>query len=251
MREAPIAHLSPPIRNNMNIILVGYGKMGRTIEKIALDRGHTVTAKIDVTNPEELNTAEGDIAIEFSQPGAAFDNITKCLERGIPVVCGTTGWLERKKEIEKLCQDCNGAFFYASNYSIGVNILFRLNEVLARMMNRFPQFEVGIDEIHHVEKKDKPSGTAITLAEGILRNLARKKNWTSEDSIDPSDLVINSFRIDDVPGTHVLKYNSGIEDIEMKHTAHSREGFARGAVLVAEWMPGKKGILGMNDFLDF
>lgn len=235
----------------MNIVLVGYGKMGRAIEKVALERGHRISAAIDLDNREELESAQGDVAIEFSNPEAAFENIRHCLERNIPVVSGTTGWLERKPEVEKICASCNGAFFYASNYSIGVNILFRLNEILARMMEHFPQFDVAIDEIHHAQKKDQPSGTAITLAEGVLQHLSRKKKWVNVDSSNPADLVINSFRIDDVPGTHVLKYNSGIEDIELKHIAHSREGFARGAVLVAEWIVGKTGVFNMNDFLKF
>lgn len=233
----------------MKIILVGYGKMGKTIEKIALERGHTITAKIDIDNSETLTTASGDVAIEFSQPDSAFRNITTCLEKGIPVVCGTTGWLERRDEVEALCDKNDGAFFYASNYSIGVNILFAMNDYLARMMNRFPKFDVAIDEIHHTEKKDAPSGTAISLADGLIKNLDRKKKWADHETSNPADVVINSFRIADVPGTHVLKYSSGIEDLEMKHTAHSREGFARGAVAIAEWIQGKKGILTMHDFL--
>lgn len=235
----------------MNIILVGYGKMGRAIEKVALERGHRISAAIDLDNREELESAKGDVAIEFSHPDAAYENIHRCLERSIPVVSGTTGWLKRKDEIEKICNARNGAFFYASNYSIGVNILFRLNEILAHIMEHFPQFDVAIDEIHHAEKKDQPSGTAISLAEGVLHQLSRKKKWVNTDSSNPADLVINSFRIDDVPGTHVLKYSSGIEDVELKHIAHSREGFARGAVLVAEWIVGKKGVFSMNDFLKF
>lgn len=235
----------------MKIILIGYGKMGKAIEKLAVERGHTISAKIDVSNQQDLLLAEGDVAIEFSQPDAAFNNIAMCLKRQIPVVCGTTGWLDKRAEIEQICFEHEGAFFYASNYSIGVNILFRLNEYLARMMNQFPQFDVSIDEVHHTEKKDKPSGTAISIAEGVIEYLDRKKKWVLDENPDTDSLVINSFRIADVPGTHVLKYSSGIEDIEVKHTAHSREGFARGALSVAEWIPGKRGVLSMDDFLKF
>jgi 4-hydroxy-tetrahydrodipicolinate reductase len=235
----------------MKIILLGYGKMGRTIEQIALDRGHDISARIDIGNQEELATAKGDVAIEFSHPSAAFDNVRAMLEREIPVVCGTTGWLERKSEIETLCKHTDGAFFYASNYSLGVNIFFRLNEYLSRVMQTFPEYEVELDEVHHVQKKDSPSGTAISLANGILKNISRKKKWVNGQSDLPSDLVIKSFRIADIPGTHVVKYNSPIDDIEIKHTAHSREGFATGAVLVAEWIRNKKGVLSMDDFLKF
>jgi 4-hydroxy-tetrahydrodipicolinate reductase len=174
-----------------------------------------------------------------------------CLENKLPVVCGTTGWLEKKGEIEKLVESCNGTFFYASNFSIGVNLFFRLNEQLAKMIHSLPQYDVSIDEVHHTEKKDAPSGTAITLAEGIMKHHSTKKKWTKRDSGNPEELVITSFRIDKVPGTHLVKYTSAIDDIEIRHIAHSREGFARGAVLVAEWLPGKKGVLGMEDFLKF
>jgi 4-hydroxy-tetrahydrodipicolinate reductase len=235
----------------MKIVLLGYGKMGRTIERIALDRGHEISGRIDIDNQDELTTVKGDVAIEFSHPSAAFDNVRRTLERNIPVVCGTTGWLERKSEIDTLCKEVDGAFFYASNYSLGVNIFFRLNEYLSRVMQTFPEYEVELDEVHHVQKKDSPSGTAISLANGILKNISRKKKWVNSDSDLPSDLVIKSFRIADIPGTHVVKYNSPIDDIEIKHTAHSREGFATGAVLVAEWIRNKKGVLSMDDFLKF
>jgi 4-hydroxy-tetrahydrodipicolinate reductase len=234
----------------MKILLLGYGKMGKTIEKIALERGHEIVGRIDVNNRNDIPT-KADVAIEFSQPEGAFDNVRFCLENRIPVVCGTTGWLERKGEIEKLTKSCNGTFFYASNYSIGVNIFFRLNEYLGKLMNTSPQYDVGIDEVHHTEKKDAPSGTAITLAEGIMKHFPQKKKWVKKETQNPKDLVITSFRIDQVPGTHLVKYFSAIDDIEIRHIAHSREGFARGAVLVAEWLPGKKGVLGMEDFLQF
>jgi 4-hydroxy-tetrahydrodipicolinate reductase len=235
----------------MKIILLGYGKMGKTIERIAHGRGHEISARIDIDNQHEFESVKGDVAIEFSHPDAAFENIQKALYKDIPVVCGTTGWLGRKSEIDDLCKKRGGAFFYASNYSLGVNIFFRLNEYLARIMNGFPDYNVELDEIHHTQKKDAPSGTAITLAEGIIRNVPRKEKWTNEESEEPSDLIIKSFRIADIPGTHVVKYNSPIDDIEIKHTAHSREGFATGAVLVAEWIKNKKGVLTMDDFLKF
>jgi 4-hydroxy-tetrahydrodipicolinate reductase len=235
----------------MNIILLGYGKMGKIIERIALERGHTITARIDVNNQHEFETAKGDVAIEFSHPDAAFDNVKKALLKNIPVVCGTTGWLTKKAELEALCKDKNGAFFYASNYSLGVNVFFKLNEYLARILNNFSEYDVMMDEIHHTEKKDAPSGTAITLAEGILKYVSRKKGWVNSNSPEPNDLAISSFRIDQVPGTHVVKYTSAIDDIEIKHIAHSREGFAKGAVMVAEWIKDKKGVLSMDDYLKF
>jgi len=235
----------------MNIILLGYGKMGKTIERIALERGHTISARIDVDNQHEFETIKGDVAIEFSHPDAAFENVKRTLLKGIPVVCGTTGWLSRKIEIEQLCKEKNGAFFYASNYSLGVNIFFKLNEYLAAMVSKFPEYDVAMDEVHHTEKKDAPSGTAITLAEGVLKHIHRKTKWVNEETENLSDLYIQSFRIADVPGTHVVKYSSPVDDIEIKHVAHSREGFAKGAVMVAEWIRDKKGILGMDDFLKF
>ncbi len=234
----------------MKILLFGYGKMGRTIDTIALERGHEIVGRIDVSNRDAIPT-KADVAIEFSQPEGAYDNVRFCLENGIPVVCGTTGWLERKSEIEKFTQSCNGTFFYASNFSVGVNIFFRLNEQLAKMIKNLPQYDVGIDEVHHTEKKDAPSGTAISLAEGIMKHFPYKKKWVKKDTQNPEDLLITSFRIDEVPGTHLVKYTSPIDDIEIRHIAHSREGFARGALLVAEWLPGKKGVLGMEDFLQF
>jgi 4-hydroxy-tetrahydrodipicolinate reductase len=235
----------------MEIILLGYGKMGKIIERIAKSRGHAVTARIDVDNAAEFHTAKGDVAIEFSHPDAAFENVKKCIERNLPVVCGTTGWLQRKPEIEALCKKQNGTFFYASNYSLGVNVFFKLNEYLARVMSNFSEYEINMDEIHHAEKKDAPSGTAITLAEGILRHVPRKKKWVNQKTMKTEELYIESFRIDQVPGTHVVKYESPIDDIEIKHIAHSREGFAKGAVTVAEWLKDKKGVFTMDDFLKF
>ena len=235
----------------MKIILLGYGKMGRTIEKIAINRGHEISARIDIDNQNELDEAEGDVVIEFSHPDSAFNNITKCLLRKLPIVSGTTGWLDRRSEVIDLCSQVDGTFFYASNYSLGVNLFFKVNEYLARIMNDFPEYEIEMDEIHHSEKKDAPSGTAISLAEGIIKNVARKKTWVSKKTIKADEIYIGSFRIDQVPGTHIVKYASPIDDIEIKHTAHSRDGFALGAVLVAEWAQNKKGVLSMDDFLKF
>ena len=235
----------------MRILLVGYGKMGRTIEKIALSRGHAIAGRIDIDNHHELSTAVADVAIEFSSPHAAFENVRSCLLSGIPVVCGTTGWLDRRKEIEQLTTEKAGAFFYASNYSPGVNIFFKLNEHLAKMMSAFSTYEISLDEVHHTQKKDAPSGTAITLAEGIMKHISQKKSWVNESTSDPQQLSIQSFRIDDVPGTHVVKYSSPVHDLEIKHIAHTREGFALGAVMVAEWIREKKGVLSMDDFLKF
>lgn len=235
----------------MKILLVGYGKMGKTIERVAKERGHEIAGKIDVDNLGDLATVQADAAIEFSHPDAAYNNVKKCIERNIPVVCGTTGWLARKGEVDQLTREKGSTFFYASNYSLGVNVFFKLNEQLARMMNRFDAYDVSIQEVHHVEKKDAPSGTAITLAEGIVKHLDRKQNWVKGSGGQPDEIEVQSFRIDDVPGTHVIKYASLIDDIEIKHTAHSREGFALGAVMVAEWIRGKKGVLNMDDFLKF
>ena len=235
----------------MKILLVGYGKMGKTIERVATERGHQISGRIDVDNLGDLEKAQADVAIEFSHPDAAYSNIRKCIERNIPVVCGTTGWLDRKPEVEAFTKEKGGTFFYASNYSLGVNLFFKFSEHLARIMNRFPAYDVSINEVHHAQKKDAPSGTAITLAEGVIRNLDRKKRWVKNSTENAADLEIQSFRIDDVPGTHVIKYNSDIDDIEIKHTAHNREGFALGAVMVAEWVREKRGILNMDDYLKF
>ncbi len=236
----------------MNLLLLGYGKMGKTIERIAIERGHRLAHIIDVQNLDtlkDINPDEVDAAIEFTQPESAFINLKTCIEKGIPVVSGTTGWLDRKSEIEKLCLQHQGAFFYASNYSIGVNIFFKLNQYLAKMMQGFPEYEIQIEEIHHTEKKDAPSGTAITLAEGILSENKSKTRWVNQPPTDDQQLEIISKRIGAVPGTHTVNYRSSVDDIQITHTAHSREGFALGAVLVAEWITDKKGNLSMEDFL--
>jgi 4-hydroxy-tetrahydrodipicolinate reductase len=236
----------------MNILLLGYGKMGKTIEQIALKRNHQVPYKIDIDNRSEflnLDKSSVDVAIEFSHPESAFENIKICLEKGIPVVSGTTGWLDKKPEIERLCREKNGAFFYSSNYSVGVNIFFHLNKILAKIMSGFPDYDVSMEEIHHTEKKDAPSGTAITLAEGVLENFPGKTGWVNQEVASKEELPILSKRIGKVPGTHTIFYNSPIDSIEIKHTAHSREGFAEGSVIAAEWLKGKNGIFGMDDML--
>jgi 4-hydroxy-tetrahydrodipicolinate reductase len=235
----------------MNILLIGYGKMGKTIESLAVKKGHRIAGIIDIHNQEEIKQVEADVAIEFSRPEAAYENVLRCIERKLPVVCGTTGWLEKKKEIETLCQQQNGTFFYASNFSVGVNIFFKVNAHLAKLMNGFTDYNVSVDEIHHTQKKDAPSGTAITIAEDILSNLKRKNSWINKTEENSDQLAIFSHRIDPAPGTHSVKYSSLIDDIEIKHTAHTREGFALGAIEVANWIvqEKKQGLLNMDDFL--
>lgn len=238
----------------MNILLIGYGKMGKTIEEIALERGHLIVARIDIDNAgvlDELDPDEVDVAIEFSQPEAALGNIRKCLERGIRVISGTTGWLDRKTEIEALCREKKGTFFYASNFSIGVNLFFQLNTYLAGLMAEYDPYKIQMEEIHHTEKKDAPSGTAITLAEGILKKINRVDRWEKGKSDSPKILGIESYREGKVPGTHSIKYISENDQIEIRHEAFSRKGFALGAVMVAEWIPGHAGVLSMDDFLGF
>ena len=244
----------------MKIALIGYGKMGKTIENIATQRQHEVILRLDVNNPEDFNQLyKADVAIEFTRPESAFQNLQRCMEAGVPVVCGTTGWLDRYEEMAHLCHACNGTFLYASNYSIGVNIFFEINRRLATMMNGYPMYDVMMEEIHHTQKLDAPSGTAITLAEGILQNISRKTHWVSHtegksgdyQKGEQTDIPITSKRIDPAPGTHSITYNSPIDSIEITHTAHSREGFATGAVLAAEWLVGKKGVFSMKDMLGF
>lgn len=238
----------------MKIILLGYGKMGKEIEKIAIARGHEIVHRIDVTNSyllQEIIPGTVDVAIEFTQPDAAFDNIKLCLDRKVPIVSGTTGWLSKKSEVEELVKKNDSTFFYASNYSVGVNLFFHFNKIMAKMMNGFVDYDVEMEEIHHIYKKDAPSGTAITAAEGILANLDRKKNWSLNESDLKEELRIVEKRIAAVPGTHTVTYHSPVDSIELKHTAYSREGFATGAVLAAEFIQGKKGIFGMNDMLGF
>ena len=237
----------------MKIALIGYGKMGKEIEKIALDRGHEVVLKIDVTNPEDLtieNLQKADVAIEFTVPSSATANYRLCFDAGIPVVSGTTGWLEKLSEVHQLCREKNGTFFYASNFSLGVNIFFALNKKLAELLANRPEYKVEMKEIHHTQKLDAPSGTAITLAEGILANLPEKKSWVNRSTNESSELGIISEREGQVPGTHIINYDSAVDYIEITHCAKSRKGFAFGAVLAAEYSFGKKGILSMNDLLN-
>ncbi len=236
----------------MKIALIGYGKMGQAIEEIAVERGHEIVLKISIDNTED-NTVENlrkaDLAIEFTGPESAFDNISLCFEAGIPVVSGSTGWLEKYPELEKRCRDKKGAFIYSSNYSVGVNIFFALNKKLASLMSGKDEYDVAITEIHHTEKKDAPSGTAISLAEHILADYPAKKQWKNHPSAEKTDLQIISERVDSVPGTHRVWYYSAIDTIEIVHTAHSRKGFATGAVLAAEFLKEKNGIFTMNDVL--
>ncbi|PIY09649.1 MAG: 4-hydroxy-tetrahydrodipicolinate reductase [Flexibacter sp. CG_4_10_14_3_um_filter_32_15] len=247
----------------MKIALVGYGKMGKEIEKIALQKGHTISFRISKENKEELqklNTENTDVLIEFTSPESAFENVKFCLEKGVSVVCGSTGWNEKKKEIEKLIatknkQNQNLAFFWASNFSVGLNIFLEINKYAAKLMQNYSSYDVEITEIHHKEKKDAPSGTAITLAETILENYDSKQEWqlaennTAKNSINPTTIPIFALREEDVKGTHTTTYSSSVDDISLTHKAHSREGFAKGAVLAAEFLKGKKGIFGMTDLL--
>jgi 4-hydroxy-tetrahydrodipicolinate reductase len=237
----------------MKIALIGYGKMGKEIEKIALERGHEIVLKIDITNPEELtiaNLQKADVAIEFTTPASAVANYKLCFEAGIPVVSGTTGWLENLPEVHQLCKTMNGTFFYASNFSLGVNIFFALNKKLAQLMASHTEYSIEMKEIHHTQKLDAPSGTAITLAEGILENIPAKKNWVNQPTDQPGEIGIISEREGQVPGTHSIKYDSEADFIEITHLAKSRKGFVFGAVLAAEYSFGKKGILSMTDLLN-
>ncbi len=238
----------------MNIALIGYGKMGKIIESIAVSRGHSVNLKIDISNAEMLtveNLQKCDVAIEFTGPHSAFNNVMKSLEANIPIVCGSTGWLSQYDEAVAFCNKQQGTLLYASNFSVGVNVFFEVNKLLAGLMSNLPDYDVSITEIHHTEKKDAPSGTAITLAEQILALVNRKETWENVSTTDKSKLTIISERIDPAPGTHKICYSSAIDDIEIIHTAHNRNGFATGAVLAAEFLLNKKGIFTMKDVLGF
>ena len=230
----------------MKIALFGYGKMGKTIEQIALQKGHTIVLKTSGKSSLE-KIIEADIAIDFSTPKAAASNIKFCLERQIPIVCGTTGWLDNYNEIINFCNKCNGAFIYASNFSIGVNIFFQMNEYLAKLMKPWKEYQVSLEEIHHTEKLDTPSGTAITLAEDIIKN-SDNKSWNLKKA-KKKNIMITSKRVTNVKGTHTINYQSEIDTISIQHEAHSREGFALGALIAAEWLIGKKGIFSMKDVL--
>ena len=248
----------------MKIALLGYGKMGKIIEKIATDRKHEIVLKIDYDNQHELtaeNLQKADVAIEFSTPGTVLGNIGHCLSANVPVVIGTTGWYDELLLIKAQCEDGNNAVIYASNFSVGVNIFFHVNKVLAKLMGNYPYYDVQVEEIHHIQKLDSPSGTAITIAEGIIDNIGSKKEWvnvlttdgdeTADDNIKNDQLLIESFRIDSVPGTHTVIYDSEVDSIEFKHTAHNRNGFALGAVLAAEWIKDRKGFYSVQDMFDF
>lgn len=241
----------------MNILIIGYGKMGRSIEKVALERGHTVAAKVNT--PDELKALPesiADVALEFTSPEAAFENITTALNKGIPVVSGTTGWLHQKNSVEKLCQDKKGGFFYASNFSIGVNLFFRINCLLAELMAPHSDtYQPSLSEIHHTEKKDAPSGTAITLAEGLIENHPSLNSWKlieDDDStvkMQPGELPVSAFRRENVVGDHSITYTSEMDFIRIEHSALQRKSFALGAVKAAEWLQGKQGVFSMQDML--
>lgn len=238
----------------MKIALIGYGKMGHEIEKIAIERGHTIVSIIDANNTSDFDSPEfksADVAIEFSMPSSALDNYRKCFAARVPVVAGTTGWLEHMDEVKKACSEDGQTFFYASNYSLGVNIFFALNKYLAKIMNAYPSYDVKMEETHHIHKLDAPSGTAITLAEGVIENIDRKDRWNLEVEEKDTDLAIHCIREGEVPGIHEIMYESEADIISIKHDAKSRKGFALGAVLAAEFTKGKKGFLGMNDMLNF
>ncbi|MCK7591782.1 4-hydroxy-tetrahydrodipicolinate reductase [Subsaxibacter sp. CAU 1640] len=231
----------------MNIALLGYGKMGQAIEKIAIQRGHTIVLKT-TSKDKNYNLSNVDVAIDFSVPTSAVENISQCLKQDVPVISGTTGWLEHYDSIVELCKKQQGTFLYASNFSLGVNIFFELNKTLAKLMNRLPEYTASIEEIHHTQKLDAPSGTAISVAKDIINN-SDYNSWTL-DKPNEKELGIVAKRIENVPGTHEISYDSTIDSIQIKHTAHSREGFALGAVIAAEWIFGKKGIFTMKDVLN-
>lgn len=236
----------------MNIALIGYGKMGKAIEEIAIKKGHLIVLKIDLDNKNELtiaNLQKADVAIEFTGPETAADNIYRCMDAGIPVISGSTGWLSKLAVVQNYCTEKKGSFLYASNFSIGVNLFFELNKKLAALMANFPEYNVSIEETHHTQKKDAPSGTAITLAEQIIKEVPRKTKWVNAASENSAELIITSKREDPAPGTHNVKYSSDVDDIEIIHTAHNRRGFALGAVLAAEYIYNKKGIFTMKEVL--
>ena len=236
----------------MKIALIGYGKMGKEIEQILIARGHTIPLIIDLNNTNDLDAAhlkEIDVAIEFTSPPTASGTAVKCLEAGVPVACGTTAWLDKLPQVEQLCKEKNGAFFYASNYSIGVNIFFEINRRLAQLMNRFGEYDVTIEEPPHTQKKAAPSGTAVTLAEGILENLDRKQKWVCGTTTVPEELEVVAIRRSVVPGTHTVTYESDVDSLSITHMAKRRRGYALGAVQAAEFKNGKTGIFSMKDLM--
>ena len=237
----------------MKIALLGYGKMGKEIESIAIERGHSIELKINAQNLDELNgdsLNKCDVAIEFSTPDNAIHNILRCFDASTPVIVGTTGWYNDFDHVKNKCLQTDSTLIYATNFSIGVNIFFKLNQQLAKVMNHHKQYQPAINEIHHTQKLDAPSGTAITLGEGIISEVESKKTWVNHPSEHANELEITSERINDVPGTHEITYQSAIDDLSIKHTAHNRKGFALGAVVAAEWSIGKKGIYTMSDVLN-
>ena len=231
----------------MKIALLGYGKMGQVIEKIALQRGHEIVVRKSIGDSFD-GLENANVAIDFSAPDAAIENISTALKLGIPIISGTTGWLQDYDKMVQLCQEKNGAFISSSNFSLGVNIFFELNTFLARIMSKFEDYKIGIEEIHHTQKLDAPSGTAISLAKGVIEN-SDYKNWTMENP-KSDDILIEAKRIENVPGTHTVTYNSNIDLLEIKHLAHNREGFALGAVIASEWIVGKQGVFTMKDVLE-
>jgi len=238
----------------MKIALLGYGKMGQEIEKIAVERGHEIVLKINIDNAHDLNNeklSKADVAIEFSTPETAYSNIQKCFEVNVPIVVGTTGWLDKMEEVKNAAQNKGKGFFYASNYSIGVNVFFEVNKHLAKLMKPYPSYHIEMEEIHHTQKLDAPSGTAITLAEGIIENSSSKSKWVNDKTNVESELEIISKRIENIPGTHTVVYDSEIDEIYIRHTAKNRKGFALGAVIAAEFMKGKSGFFGMKDLMKF
>lgn len=232
----------------MNIALLGYGKMGKTIEKIAIKRGHTVVLTVD-KDDVDYDITKADVAIDFSIPTVAFNNISNCINNKVPVISGTTGWLEKYDDAVALCKEKQGAFIYASNYSLGVNIFFELNKTLAKMMSTLKQYNVSMEEIHHTQKLDAPSGTAISLANDIITNNSNFEAWKLDETAEKT-IPIVAKRIEDVPGTHTVNYESEVDTITIEHIAHTREGFALGAVIAAEWITGKTGVFTMNDVLN-
>ncbi|GAF05101.1 4-hydroxy-tetrahydrodipicolinate reductase [Saccharicrinis fermentans] len=238
----------------MNIALIGYGKMGKEIEKIAQERGHNITARIDMQSGDAFDGegfAAADVAIEFTMPAAAYGNYMECFKRNKPVVSGTTGWLDKLNDIKEQCENKGQTFFYASNFSVGVNVFFEINKKLAQLMNGVSGYEVSMEETHHIHKKDSPSGTAITLAEGIIDQLDGKTGWTEDQFPKDNEIQIEAFRREEVPGIHTVIYDSEVDEIIIHHSAKSRKGFALGAVLAAEFTAKNKGFLGMGDMLKF
>lgn len=231
----------------MKIALLGYGRMGKEIEKIAQERGHDVVLRADENGYTDQELSAADVAIDFSIPSSAFENITRAIKNNVPVVSGTTGWLDKYQDAVELCNNENSAFIYASNFSLGVNMFFELNKKLAQMISGHDQYQVSMEEIHHTAKLDAPSGTAITLAEGIIEN-SKMESWKL-DTGDKTTIPIKALREPNVPGTHTILYSSEVDQIEIKHTAHSRKGFALGAVVAAEWLKDKKGVFNMKDVL--